>query len=79
MTARAFGKRVQANQRKLNLVMVEGGAVRIESVVAGGAICPEGEDVFLRESIIHLQMAVGANELVNGLGKTVCVAVCAFE
>lgn len=47
--------------------------------MAGGAIRPEGEDVLLREGIIHLQMAVGANELVNGLGKAVCVTVCAFE
>lgn len=75
----AFGLGVLSAQLERDQVMVEGGTVRVHSVVACDAVCPEGEDVFLREGQVHLQVAVGADVLVEGLRVARGVTILAGE
>lgn len=79
VTTRAGGLCVQADERKGSFGVVEFMAVRIETVVTGQAVRPKGEDMFLREDRVHLQMAVGANILVEGGAITVHMAITALE
>lgn len=79
MAAAAFDLSVFSAQGEGNRVMVEGSAVRIHPVVTGHAIRPEGENVFLHEGRVVIEMAIGADILIEGLGVSGGMAICAGE
>ncbi len=47
--------------------------------MAGHAVCPEGKDVILRKNWLHLQVTVGAGELIEGRSVAFGVAILAGE
>ncbi len=79
MTARAGCLGVLSCQRKQNQVVIKGGAVRVQSIMTGHAVCPKCEDVFLRKNRFHLKVTVGAGKLVEGRGVAFGVTIFAGE
>lgn len=79
VTTGTGGLRMQAGEGEGRLGVVELGAVRIDPIVAGEAIRPKSEDVFLCEQSVCLQVAIGANSLIERPGIAVGMAVAAFE
>jgi len=76
----AFGaiqSRMFANQTERHLVMVKARAMRVQPIVTGHAVRPEGQDMLRRKGLVDLQVAVGTGSLVERGYITLYMAILA--
>ena len=59
--------------------MVESCAMRFQPIVAGHAVCPEGQDMFCSKRLVDLQMTISAGCLIERCGVTFDMTIFAGE